>query len=132
MTHQESAIRRSLAAAAGALASAIQEEPQWRAWRDAQDALGRDPDLTGLFTRFETLSERWRQVKSMRGELPGKDVMEMAQVREKIMAHPLLVRREDAEKGMLELLQEVNTSISDKLGIDFAASAAPRQGGCCG
>ncbi len=132
MKPSETVSQHGLQSSTGALAVAIQESLRWQDWIKARDAAEVDQKLTSLFARYRELSNRWQQAKETGGELPGKDMLEIAKVQSDIMAHPRYVEREDAARDMRELLQEVNILISKDLGINFAQVAAPRAGGCCG
>ena len=55
----------------------------------------------------------------------------IAQVREGIINHPLYNRREEAEERLTRLLQGMNSLLTKRLGVDFAAMAAPKSS-CCG
>jgi hypothetical protein len=58
-------------------------------------------------------------------------MVELAQVRDGIINHPLYIRREEASDQLARLLQGMNSLLTKRLGVDFAAMAAPRSG-CCG
>ncbi|NMC68571.1 MAG: YlbF family regulator [Myxococcales bacterium] len=111
--------------AAAALARAIQEEPRWAEWSEATDAADADPELTGLADRYRELAVL---VHAGRG-----DKAELDKVADRIRRHPAYRRQESAEAAMVDLLREVNVTLSEQLGLDFASAAVPRKsGGCCG
>jgi hypothetical protein len=57
-------------------------------------------------------------------------MVELAQVRDGIINHPLYIRREEASEQLARLFQGMNSLLTKRLGVDFAAMAAPRSGGC--
>jgi cell fate (sporulation/competence/biofilm development) regulator YlbF (YheA/YmcA/DUF963 family) len=118
--------------AATALARAIQETPEWIELRSAQQAFEADPDVTRLMSRYQELFGRWRSAQARGSGLSGNEAMELAQVQEDIQEHPLFLRHQGAMGELAAVLQRANEVLSSELGIDFAASAAPRRGGCCG
>lgn len=122
----------TITSAAGGLVDAIQASPRWRAWRDADRMLQQDADMPGLLARYNELSGRWQRSRRSGQNLPANDMVEMAQIRDKIMNHPLTRTREEAAGGMVRLLQEVDLMLSTGLGVNFAATVAPSSGGCCG
>ena len=111
--------------AAAALAQAIREEPRWVEWSAANEAAEGDPALVALMDRHGELSAR------LRAGRVDKD--ELTKVADQIRRHPAYKRQEGAEEGMVGLLREVNVTLSEQLGVDFASAAAPQKsGGCCG
>ena len=71
-----------------------------------------------------------RNAKARGRGLSGDQVVELTQVREKIVNHPLYVRRNDASEQLTDLFQEMNSLLADRLGVDFAAMEAPRSASC--
>lgn len=117
--------------AARALAAAIQEAPAWRAWRHAEEALESDPEAAGLMARYRELAQRYHAAKSGGADLSGPETMELVEVQDRIQSNDIVRRRDESAAGMAELLREVNAVLSEQLAVNFAATAAPRRGGCC-
>ena len=116
---------QSLFRAADALASAIQAEPRWAEWHAAMEAAEADAELTAMFAQHRDLSARSRAGQG--------NVGEMTKLVDRIQRHPAYARREAAAEAMVGLLREVDVAISEKLGVEFASTAAPKKsGGCCG
>ena len=84
-----------------------------------------------LFARYEELTGAMQQASAHGGGLSGDQTMELAQVRDGILTHPLYIRREEASEQLTRLLQGMNSLLTKRLGVDFAAMAAPRSA-CCG
>ena len=112
-----------LASAIDALTTAIQAEPSFQQWRAAAEAFERDPELTELLKRYNKLTNSWQQ--------RGEDDPELTELADQIQGHRLFHERTFAMESMTRLLQEVNGTLSDGLGLDFATVAAKRSG-CCG
>jgi len=111
--------------AAAALAQAIREEARWIEWNAATETADADPELVALLVRHRDLSARTRAGRV--------DKDEMMKVVGQIRRHPAYRRQEDAVEAMVGLLREVNVTLSEQLGVDFASTAAPQKsGGCCG
>lgn len=108
--------------AAAALARAIREEPRWIEWNAAADASDAEPELVALMVRHRDLA---RGGQAEAGEL--------ARLEGQIRRHPVYRRQEEATTAMIGLLREVDVTLSEELGLEFASTAAPRKsGGCCG
>ncbi len=114
-----------------AFAESIQNTETWQEWSQAQQALENDAALMRLFARYEELTGAMRNAKAHGSGLGGEQMVELAQVREGIINHPLYSRREEAEERLTRLLQGMNSLLTKRLGLDFAAMAAPK-GACCG
>lgn len=121
-----------LAHAAEVLAQALQDTPEWRQWQSAKAALESDTELGQLMAHYRELACHWRRAQARGGGLISKEAMELAEVQEKIQQQELFVRQQEAGGALVALFQRANDAISTKLGIDFAADAVPRSGGCCG
>jgi len=117
--------------AATAFAAAIRSTPTWQQWDEARRSLEGDAALVDLFSRYQELSGKWQRAGARGSGLSGEQVVELAQVQEKIANHPLYVRRDETLRELTTLLQDLNSLLTEHLGIDFAAAAAPRSG-CCG
>ncbi len=114
-----------------AFAESIQNTEIWQEWSQAQQSLESDAALMRKFVRYEELTGAMQHAKAQGGGLPGEQMVELAQVREKIISNPLYIRREEASEQLTRLFQDMNSLLTDRLGVDFAAMAAPRSS-CCG
>jgi cell fate (sporulation/competence/biofilm development) regulator YlbF (YheA/YmcA/DUF963 family) len=118
--------------AAEVLARALRGTHEWEEWRAAKSAFDGDADLARLLARYRELAGRWRIAQARGGGMMGPESTELAEVQEKIQGNALFSRHQEAGNALMEMLRQANRVLSDKLGIDFAANAAPRGGGCCG
>lgn len=120
-----------IAKAAEDLGRAICLSAQWRELELARAAFQADNELAELLQRYRNLSSQWREARKHGKTFSGADATALADVQEKIQHHPLSLRQQEAISAVVQLLQRVNGVLSEQLGFDFAANAAPR-GGCCG
>lgn len=132
MTTVHGTVTPGVSQAAQALAKAIQASPAWKTWEEACARFDRDPEMRGVRARLQELSMRFHQERAQGRGFFGPEVAEMNRLQMQIQQSPLAQRRDEAAQALLRFLQATNQVLSDALGIDFAASAAPRGGGCCG
>ncbi len=114
-----------------AFAESIQATGIWQDWNQAQQAMKGDVSLAHLFSRYEELSGAMRNARAQGVGLPGEQMVEFAQVREGIVNDPLYMRSNEASQRLTKLFQDMNSLLTQLLGVDFAAMAAPRSS-CCG
>ncbi len=107
-----------------AVAAAMETSPSFQQWRAAIEAFKRDAALARLLERYQNLAGGWQQ--------RGHDGVELAEVADQIQNHPLYQERERATAAVAALFRLVNARLSQKLGVDFAANAAPPKRSCCG
>lgn len=119
-------------AVAAELAAAIQEAPAWKAWQEALKAFEQDTATGELMKRYQAAIREVRRLRAAGQELDGPVAEEWTSVQEAIRANEIVMRREEAASTMVEMLQEVNETLSDALGLDFAGSASSKCGGCHG
>lgn len=125
-------VTSQVAQAAQVLAGAIQASPVWQEWEHACATFESDPELRKAMARLQQLSLQFRQARTQGRGFFGPDLAEMNRLQTQIQQSPLAQKRDAAAQALLSFLQATNRILSDALGIDFAASAAPRGGGCCG
>lgn len=118
--------------AADTLVEALRHTPQWEEWEHAKAAFDRDDRMRAWRRRLEELAARWRQAQRAGRGLTGQEASELARLQEQLQRAPLFVRQQEAAKQLIALLQQTNDLITSLLGIDFAANAVRRGGGCCG
>lgn len=111
--------------AAEALARALRDSQEWRAYSHAQEAAEKDAQLSGWLSRYQQLNQ------ADFGDPTGRTMSELTTLRDQIQRNPLYRQQQDAGAGLVAALQDANRIISAGLGLDFAKNAAPRSG-CCG
>lgn len=118
--------------AADRLAEAFQHTPEWEEWESSRAAFDRDTEVRKLRARLQDLSARWQRARSTGRGLAGLEAAELTDLQEKLQAHALYVRQQEADRQLVALFQQTNDLITSMLGIDFAANAVRRGAGCCG
>lgn len=113
-------------AAAQNLAEAIRRDPRWVEWSEATEAADSDGELMALMEQYKDLFARTRS-----GQGDPRALGELVRL---IQRHPTYERHEKATEAMVGLLREADMALSQGLGLEFAATAAPQKtgGGCCG
>lgn len=132
MNHIEHAALTTAIEAAEILARAIRATPEWKSFENARTSFEHDAELQELVSRYRRLAGLWQTAQQRGQGLMGSAAVELAQVRSQIEAHPVYQQERETAGAVLALLQKLNQRISEELGLDFAANAAPRGGGCCG
>ncbi len=122
----------ALERAAQTLADAIKSSPEWQEWQEATTAFENDATAAEWMRRYHELADRWRQAQAQGRGLLGQEAAELAEIQNRIQRHELFIRQQEAGRALLALFQRTNDLISSHLGLDFAANAASRGGGCCG
>jgi cell fate (sporulation/competence/biofilm development) regulator YlbF (YheA/YmcA/DUF963 family) len=118
--------------AAKALSDTIQSTPEWSELVDVRHAIDRDREFGKMITRHDEL-ERAQQTARDRGEgFAGKELVELIALRSRIQTHDLTVRQQEASRAVAQLLKQVNRTMSEGLGFDFASNVTPRRDRCCG
>ncbi len=132
MNHAEQTEQTTVLEAAETLARAILASPEWRELVSAQTTAEQDSRLPVLLARYRELSCAQRDAQETGETFRGTAMVELLMLRDQIQRHELYVRQQEAGGAVVGLLQRINRTISEPLGLDFASSAAPSRGGCCG
>jgi len=121
-----------LTAACEMFAQALVNMPEYEEWQAARAARTSEAELADLSAELKQVNVDWRLAKAK--EDPGAAALEQRSVelQARVQEHPASLRQQAAALALIEMLREVNQLVSASLGVDFAATAAPRQGGCCG
>jgi cell fate (sporulation/competence/biofilm development) regulator YlbF (YheA/YmcA/DUF963 family) len=103
---------------------ALLREPAVQTFCSAQSAMEKDTELTGLRNRYADLVQTFRQGQ-VDGTVTQEDISRLKTLQKAIEEHPVWIRSFEARADALALLQDCNRAISDLLGFDFGATAAP-------
>jgi cell fate (sporulation/competence/biofilm development) regulator YlbF (YheA/YmcA/DUF963 family) len=125
-------VTRSLVDAAESFAQAIVNSPEWEEWRAARAARERAPDVVRWTRELNQVMTSRAVTASLSAAEASRLQDRIASLQQSIARHPASAREQAAGSALVQLLQEANQLVSTSLGVDFAGSAAPRQGGCCG
>jgi len=132
MTATAFASDEAVLATAAALAQAIQASAEWREWVDAQKAAEADGRFAGMVARQKELAHIQNSAPGRDQGLDSKSLVEPITLRERTRRDELSVRLQEAWGVTIALLQRINETISQRLGLDFGNNAAARRGGCRG
>jgi cell fate (sporulation/competence/biofilm development) regulator YlbF (YheA/YmcA/DUF963 family) len=95
----------------------------------AEDALRKDSQARKLLSDYQS-TQRSVQMARMWGGRIAKDELDgLRSLEAKINSNQIIKNLLDAQKRLPEMLGNLNTEISDLLGIDFASNSTV--GGCC-
>ena len=97
---------------------------------EAKDDFDTDGELVVLRDEFAALMKRFQE-KQFDGTLTQEDIAALRAAQSKVNTHPVTTRFVSARNEAMAVLRDCNTAMSELLGIDFAAAAAPA-GSCCG
>lgn len=122
----------TVAAAAEAFAGSLHESAAWRSWEQAQARFQDDFGIKEATARMDELSRQFRSARAQGQGLRGPELAELNRLQTQLQESPLARERDAAAQALLGFLQDANRLLSEALGIDFAANAAPRQSNCCG
>jgi len=95
----------------------------------AEEALRKDSQARKLLSDYQS-TQRSVQMARMWGGRIAKDELDgLRSLEAKINSNQIIKNLLDAQKRLQEMLGNLNTEISDLLGIDFASNSTV--GGCC-
>jgi cell fate (sporulation/competence/biofilm development) regulator YlbF (YheA/YmcA/DUF963 family) len=118
--------------AAEAFARALLDSAEWRRWSATRERFDADPQQRRNQERVEELSRKFRAARAQGKGLFGPDLAELNRLQSEVQTSPLARERDEAGAALIQFLQDTNRLLSETLGVDFAANAAPRQSSCCG
>lgn len=95
-----------------------------KAFRKADEEYQRDPEVRELRKEYDSLAREFRK-KQARGALTQEEISGIRKAQASLNRHPATVRYAQSQKAMTVMLQECNAAISEVLGFDFSATAAP-------
>lgn len=115
--------------AARGFARAIGESSQFREQEKAARSIREDTSARTLLTEYQEAQQTLRMLQSWSGGSSHHNE-QFRELEEKVFQHPKLRKYFDSQERLLSLIQELNTSLREDLGFDFARLAKPA-GGCC-
>ncbi len=108
--------------AARDFALAIAESPHFREYEEAAGDLREDTAARALLSEHQEAQQTIRMLSSHDAQF--------RELEEKVFQHPKLHRFLRSQEGLIALVQELNKTLREDLGFDFARLAKPA-GGCC-
>lgn len=111
------------------LGDAIERSGPLSVLRAAKTALDTDAQASALLDDLTTVELEVRRGQT-EGALTKESIDRYRAARERATSHPTIIAFAQAKQDATASLPEVNETISELLGWDFAQMAAPA-GGCC-
>lgn len=93
-------------------------------FQTAQNIFQNNPEILKLREDFTSLAKRYRQ-KEADGTLTQNDIDMVRDSQKRLNTHPITIQYVQSQQAMIMMLQDCNSAISQILGFDFAATAAP-------
>ncbi len=105
----------------------ISSEPYVRYAR-AEQSMDKDDEVRSLMPRLAEAQERVRKAQ-VNGTINTDDLQALSELRLQVKAIPVIKDYNASQQELAKFLQEINTEISQLLGINFALIA--RHSSCC-
>ncbi|MEX1275093.1 MAG: YlbF family regulator [Bacteroidota bacterium] len=93
-------------------------------FQTAKGQFDNNPAIVNMRGEYTTLAKAYQE-KERSGTVTQDDISGLRTVQKNFNAHPATERYGRAQQALIMLLQECNGTISEGLGFDFAATAAP-------
>ena len=102
---------------------ALTDSETYQEFVDASEALEADSEASALLREFQQ-----KQQQMQRGGFDQSVMSELQELQSEMKENDTLERHRQAQEALVELLQETNDVISERIGREFAQSTG---GGCC-
>jgi len=110
--------------AANQFIESLQNNDTIAQFRTARETFENDAGLHELRSTYGALVEEFQQ-KQADGTLTEEDINELRALQQKVNAHPTTTAMIQAQNDVQAVLGDCNAALSNTLGFDFAATAAP-------
>lgn len=100
-----------------------------RAVEQAEEALRKDTQAGKLLSDYQSTQRSIQMARMWGGRVPKDELDKLRGLETKIISNQIIKNLLDAQKRLQEMLGNLNTEISNLLGIDFASNSSV--GGCC-
>jgi cell fate (sporulation/competence/biofilm development) regulator YlbF (YheA/YmcA/DUF963 family) len=121
--------RTEIMEAARGFARAIGESAQFREYEQAAEALREDTAARTLLAEYEGAQQTMQMLQSW-SDGNSSHNEQFRELEEKVFQHPKLHKYFESQERLVTLIQDLNKSLREDLGFDFARLAKPA-GGCC-
>lgn len=111
------------------LARSIGESAPFRRYEKTTEGMQADPKAQGLLSEFEEARSALR-MKQGWGGASDEESNRVMELQKRLLSNPTIRDHFQAQEDLVRMLKELNASISEKLGFDFANLTKP-SGGCC-
>ena len=115
---------QKLQAVTDAFIAIINSDETIQTFQKANRAFEENRELQDLRARYGLLSQQL-QSKQMDGTLTQEDISELRTLQNQVNTHPLTAELLRTQENATAILNECNLTISEILGFNFAAAAAP-------
>lgn len=89
-----------------------------------QDAYLNNPGIKKLREEYISLAQEFQQ-KQTAGTLTREDINVIRKLQANLNMHPATMQYGQAQQALVMMLQDCNNAMSNVLGFDFSATAAP-------
>lgn len=110
-------------------ADSLSATPEFSEYDAAQQAFQQDDAARDLLTRLQTLSHELGK-KQQENELTDEDIELYQSLKSEFTENKAVAELQQQENRLTETMRACNHEISQELGLDFAANAAPSSCGC--
>lgn len=110
-----------------AFAQALAESPQFQAFEQAADRFRQDETAQSAFQAYRA-KQQSLQAMLMLNAVGSQDRAELTRLYQTFSAQPATVAYMEAQEELTALCQAAANLLSERLGLDFAATCGP---GCC-
>lgn len=93
-------------------------------FQTAQGLYLNNPEVEKLREEFNSLARMFQQKQAV-GTLTQEDINVIRKMQANMNRHPVTMQYAQAQQAMVMMLQECNNVMSELLGFDFSATAAP-------
>ena len=115
-------IPSALQTAAQSLCDSLLASGPFLRYEKARSHLDADPDARGLLDRLSEAQARMRQ-RQANGDVTQPDIDTLRELQGKAQDDPAVMEYAGSQQGAIYFLREINTEITEFLGINFASLA---------
>ncbi len=119
----------TLKQAADEFVTALEQDTTVQAFQKARETFRTDSELHNLRSDYSQIMQQL-QGKQLDGTLTEEDIAQLKTLQLKINQHPSTTMMIETQDKVTGVLASCNMEISNLLGLDFSATAAPASG-CC-
>lgn len=112
------------------LGKSICQLAAYRRFEQTRDTFQNDPSVKQLREEMQAGQQRYLQARND-GSLNAEVIDQVRATQRRLQVNPAILQFGQARRDLYELLQTVNRTVSETLGMDVAQMLAP-SGGCCG
>jgi cell fate (sporulation/competence/biofilm development) regulator YlbF (YheA/YmcA/DUF963 family) len=116
-------------AAVSQFVTALTETPQFKAFKQAAEALEHDESAQQVIAAYQSQRQAL-QMKLRLNAASAEERAELARLEQAFYDHPTVIAYLQAQQELSDLCQVTNKLLSKPLGLDFAAACRPKSG-CC-